>query len=157
VVSGRLWYQSCQQLNQDLPSDLPVSFASPQQYIAAYEPLIFEEARESILHSKLDKFSLQAQATILGYATRLVNTIGNNLPEGQPLLSGLSNHPRVRCLLKLLLFVFKKNGIGHNLPVAQISPSRPTNHPMKRCSLELVLKSSYIMFQLDNYFSGPGK
>lgn len=68
MVSGQLWYQSCQQMNHDLPSALPVSFASPQQYIAAYEPLIFEEARESILHSKIDKSSFQGQATILGYA-----------------------------------------------------------------------------------------
>ena len=66
VISGRLWYPACQQASQDLPSDLPVSFASPQQYIAAYEALIFEEAREAVLHCKMDRFSHQTQASILG-------------------------------------------------------------------------------------------
>lgn len=66
VISGRLWYPACQHANQDLPSNLPVSFASPQQYIAAYEALIFEEAREAVLHCKMDRFSHQTQGSILG-------------------------------------------------------------------------------------------
>ena len=67
TLCGKLWFKSCQKANQDLPKGLPISFDLPQQYIESYESLIFEEARESILHSKLDKHACQTRATVVRY------------------------------------------------------------------------------------------
>lgn len=65
VVCGRLWYQGCREANQDLPKDLPVTFASATQYIKAYEPLIFEEARESLLRCRLDQYTVESPARVI--------------------------------------------------------------------------------------------
>jgi hypothetical protein len=48
VVSSRLWEPSCQQLQPPLPEAVPATFDSLQQYAAAFEPLMLEEAAESI-------------------------------------------------------------------------------------------------------------
>ena len=47
VLCGRLWHAECQQLGAALPNELPLAFASQAEYVAAFEPLLFEEARES--------------------------------------------------------------------------------------------------------------
>ena len=47
VLCGRLWHAECQQLGAALPPELPLAFASQAEYVAAFEPLLFEEARES--------------------------------------------------------------------------------------------------------------
>jgi hypothetical protein len=48
VVSSRLWEPACQQLQPPLPDAVPATFDSLQQYIHAFEPLMLEEAAESI-------------------------------------------------------------------------------------------------------------
>lgn len=48
VVSSRLWIEECQQLQPPLPDAVPTTFHSLEQYIAAFEPLLIEEAAESV-------------------------------------------------------------------------------------------------------------
>ena len=48
VLGGRLWHAACQDLNTDLPALLPLSFSTAAEYVATFEPLLFEEARESV-------------------------------------------------------------------------------------------------------------
>ena len=48
VLGGRLWYNDCQEANQDLPEQLPLNYDSSQQYVSTFEPLLFEEAREAV-------------------------------------------------------------------------------------------------------------
>lgn len=48
VCNGCLWHQECKGLLKDLPSEVPVSFGSAEEYIQIYEPLLQEEARESL-------------------------------------------------------------------------------------------------------------
>lgn len=67
VLCGKLWFRECRSENQDLPKELPVSFQSAEQYVEAYEALIFEEARESMLHSKMDNHAFQTQAILSRY------------------------------------------------------------------------------------------
>lgn len=69
VVCNKLWDPECQAVSKDLPSDLPLGFSCASHYVGAYEPLIFEEARESVLHSKLDHYVVESSAKLLGYAT----------------------------------------------------------------------------------------
>lgn len=65
MLCGKLWHTACRAAaRDDSPSDLPVSFRSAAHYISAYEPLIFEEARESVLHAKSDQTSVQTQAVV---------------------------------------------------------------------------------------------
>ena len=64
VICGKLWFQACQAASQDLPKVIPVSFQTAQQYVGAYEELIFEEARQAVLHSKLDSHSCKTRASI---------------------------------------------------------------------------------------------
>ncbi len=47
-MGGRLWFSSCQTANTDLPEELPTSFRSADDYVSAFEALLFEEAREGI-------------------------------------------------------------------------------------------------------------
>lgn len=47
-MGGRLWFPTCQAANRDLPESLPADFGSTAEYIAAFEALLLEEARESI-------------------------------------------------------------------------------------------------------------
>ena len=47
VLCGRLWHAECQEAAPALPPELPLAFASQAEYVAAFEPLLFEEARES--------------------------------------------------------------------------------------------------------------
>ena len=65
MLCGRLWHAQCRAASTDLPSELPVSFQSAGHYISAYEALIFEEAREAVLHSRLDQHSTDTPATVL--------------------------------------------------------------------------------------------
>jgi hypothetical protein len=44
VVSSRLWLEPCRRLAPPLPEAVPVTFASVQQYVDAFEPLLLEEA-----------------------------------------------------------------------------------------------------------------
>ena len=67
MVCNKLWDPECQAVSNDLPSDLPLGFSSASHYVGAYEPLIFEEARESILHCKLDNFAAESSAKLLRY------------------------------------------------------------------------------------------
>lgn len=48
VVSSRLWEPACQALQPPLPAAVPATFGSLQQYVAAFEPLMLEEAAEGI-------------------------------------------------------------------------------------------------------------
>ncbi|KAK9824183.1 hypothetical protein WJX72_008399 [[Myrmecia] bisecta] len=48
VLGGRLWHEACQSCNADLPEQLPLSYTSAADYIKTFEPLLFEEARESV-------------------------------------------------------------------------------------------------------------
>ena len=48
VLSGQLWHKECQERNADLPDDIPLSFPSADAYVHTFEPLLFEEARESV-------------------------------------------------------------------------------------------------------------
>ena len=42
VLGGRLWFPACQAANSDLPEALPANFDSVDDYIAAFEALLFE-------------------------------------------------------------------------------------------------------------------
>lgn len=48
VLGGRLWHAGCQALNRDLPAAVPISYGSAAEYVATFEPLLFEEAREAV-------------------------------------------------------------------------------------------------------------
>jgi len=48
VLGGRLWHSECQAGNGDLPEGLPLTFESAGAYVRAFEPLLFEEAREAV-------------------------------------------------------------------------------------------------------------
>ena len=48
VLSGQLWHKDCQERNANLPDDIPLSFPSADAYVRTFEPLLFEEARESV-------------------------------------------------------------------------------------------------------------
>ena len=48
VLSGQLWHKECQERNANLPDDIPLSFPSADAYVRTFEPLLFEEARESV-------------------------------------------------------------------------------------------------------------
>lgn len=48
VVSSRLWLEPCQALQPPLPDAVPLSFSSLQHYVDVFEPLLAEEAAESI-------------------------------------------------------------------------------------------------------------
>ena len=48
VLGGRLWHAACRDLNADLPASLPLAFGSTAEYVATFEPLLFEEAREAV-------------------------------------------------------------------------------------------------------------
>jgi hypothetical protein len=48
VLGGRLWHSCCQGLNADLPASVPLSFPEAAAYVATFEPLLFEEAREGV-------------------------------------------------------------------------------------------------------------
>ena len=48
MLGGRLWHAACQELNTDLPSSVPLSFPDAAAYVATFEPLLFEEAREGV-------------------------------------------------------------------------------------------------------------
>ena len=48
MLGGRLWHAACQAANADLPESLPLAFAGAGEYIRAFEPLLFEEAREAV-------------------------------------------------------------------------------------------------------------
>ena len=73
MLCGRLWHAQCRADSTDLPSELPVSFQDASHYISAYEALIFEEAREAVLHSRLDQHCTETPATVMRSApgTRL--------------------------------------------------------------------------------------
>jgi hypothetical protein len=43
-----MWHSACQDLNSDLPEAVPLSFTDAAAYVATFEPLLFEEARESV-------------------------------------------------------------------------------------------------------------
>lgn len=49
VLSGQLWHMECQEKSDALPETLPLSFPSAHEYVRTFEPLLFEEARESLL------------------------------------------------------------------------------------------------------------
>ena len=49
MLSGQLWHKKCQEMSEDLPEVVPLSFPSADAYVKTFEPLIFEEARESLL------------------------------------------------------------------------------------------------------------
>ena len=49
VLSGQLWHRECQDRNAKLPEEIPLSFQSADAYVNTFEPLLFEEARESLL------------------------------------------------------------------------------------------------------------
>lgn len=48
VCNGCLWHQECKGLLKDLPTEVPLSFTSTDEYIQTYEPVLQEEARESV-------------------------------------------------------------------------------------------------------------
>ena len=48
MLGGRLWHAACQAANADLPESLPLAFEGAGAYIRAFEPLLFEEAREAV-------------------------------------------------------------------------------------------------------------
>ena len=48
VLGARLWHGCCQELNGDLPASVPLSFPDAAAYVATFEPLLFEEAREGV-------------------------------------------------------------------------------------------------------------
>ena len=48
MLGGRLWHAACQELNTDLPASVPLSFPDAAAYVATFEPLLFEEAREGV-------------------------------------------------------------------------------------------------------------
>ncbi len=48
VVGGRLWCPPCRAANRDLPEALPGSFGSVPEYVASFEALLLEEAREAV-------------------------------------------------------------------------------------------------------------
>eukprot|EP00879_Flechtneria_rotunda_P011055 GHRR01011551.1.p1 GENE.GHRR01011551.1~~GHRR01011551.1.p1 ORF type:complete len:847 (+),score=311.53 GHRR01011551.1:365-2905(+) len=48
VASSRVWLQECQALQPPLPEAVPSTFRDLQQYINTFEPLLHEEAAESI-------------------------------------------------------------------------------------------------------------
>jgi hypothetical protein len=50
VLAGG-WHRECDDLRPELPSTLPVSFESVAAYVAAFQPLLHEEARESVRDS----------------------------------------------------------------------------------------------------------
>lgn len=49
VLCGQLWHKECKESNNDLPETVPLSFPSADAYLKTFEPLLFEEARESLL------------------------------------------------------------------------------------------------------------
>ena len=48
VLGGRTWHRECRECNGDLPAELPLSFASVDEYVRGYEALLFEEACEAV-------------------------------------------------------------------------------------------------------------
>jgi hypothetical protein len=48
VVSSSMWEPACQALQAPLPAAVPATFDSLQEYAQAFEPLMLEEAAESI-------------------------------------------------------------------------------------------------------------
>ncbi len=48
MLGGRLWFPPCQASNHDLPEALPGNFGSSDEYVASFEALLFEEAREAV-------------------------------------------------------------------------------------------------------------
>eukprot|EP00798_Chlamydomonas_sp_ICE-L_P003398 gene3398-13438_t len=51
VLGGLMWCKECQALEPDMTSRLPLCFDSSDHYVAAFEPLLHEEARESVRSS----------------------------------------------------------------------------------------------------------
>lgn len=51
VLSGSMWCTDCQSAAPPLPSHIPIDFDSPEHYVSTFEPLLFEEARESVRSS----------------------------------------------------------------------------------------------------------
>ena len=49
MLSGQLWHKECKERNDNLPEVVPLSFPSADAYLNTFEPLLFEEARESLL------------------------------------------------------------------------------------------------------------
>lgn len=48
IINGCLWHKECRRMvEEELPSEVPLSFESVDEYIRIYEPLLEEEARES--------------------------------------------------------------------------------------------------------------
>lgn len=64
VLGGRLWYQECQDANQDLPDQLPLNYESSQQYVSTFEPLLFEEAREAVRSSWVETCVMKNTFTV---------------------------------------------------------------------------------------------
>lgn len=64
VLGGRLWYQGCQDADQDLPVNLPLNYDSSQQYVSTFEPLLFEEAREAVRSSWVESCDMKKTFTV---------------------------------------------------------------------------------------------
>ena len=49
MLGGRLWHPACQAAaNGELSDQIPLHFASVDEYIATFDPLVLEEAREGV-------------------------------------------------------------------------------------------------------------
>jgi hypothetical protein len=49
VLGGRLWHAACQGAARgELADQIPLEFATVDEYIATFEPLVLEEAREGV-------------------------------------------------------------------------------------------------------------
>lgn len=48
VTSSRLWLPECAAQQPPLPTAVPTTFTSPQEYLATFTPLLLEEAVESV-------------------------------------------------------------------------------------------------------------
>ncbi|GAB4815851.1 hypothetical protein N2152v2_002897 [Parachlorella kessleri] len=48
VLGGRLWHPACQQAAGDISEEIPLQFASVDDYLGVLDPLVLEEAREGL-------------------------------------------------------------------------------------------------------------
>ena len=64
VLGGYLWYPECRAGDTGLPSELPTSFDSVDDYISCYEALVLEEARAILGNSWAERVDKAQEATI---------------------------------------------------------------------------------------------
>ena len=58
ILCGALWHKECQSTLKSLPDTIGVSFASVDEYVATFEPLLHEEAREAVKSAWSDNCDL---------------------------------------------------------------------------------------------------